>query len=918
LNFWQRRSVTSAVSCPLSQVVSVSYENDGLAADSLSLSLSDSPIDQGDKTTLSGTFTDTGTQNGCTVTIDWNHANPGTDTTTLTLDPGETSFDSDPHTYSDPGNYTIQATVTDGDQSISNTASLTVNRLWPEISVGASIPTAAESQPLSPGEFTLSRMDESDSGLAGAVTVYYTIGAGSSATPGSDYSVSAGTGGTCGVTDGNAWVQFAAESASMTLEVAPLDAGLVGGSKTVTIDLSSSPDDSYVVASDYSSATVTIYDDDLPTVSVAATTATATETGSAGQFTVSLANSVTLDHDLLVPYTLGGTAANGCDYSILPGDVIIPAGQSSATICVSPIDQGIIGGSRTVVLSLGTGSEYNLDTSHGAATVTIEDVATVGMYLTGPIATGTADGQVTLVSNHPAPTGGLTVSVNVPSLSQPLTATIAAGQTSRTLAIPPISGSNHQSEIVSLSQPSGCAYTPDGGASSATITNDTDGTLLLAVYADLPLYAAQAGYNNDPYVVSGYFTIVRGGSLSSSATIDYTESGTAVNGTDYQSLSGSVTMSSNESTATVEIEPTDSQPFSGSKTVTLSLQQPSGGPRDLFICRSTGAVQATASIQAPEGMEVTPREMPFALPAEGGHKTLVFKVRNDRWGKDLVRLRPTCTFRGESAPIEHVYPGTNVIRDRQLLDYQPLDDKGLTFYGAFDKNQNRACSPRNITGWGNRSYYHEGVKGWCLDSGSCTFLDPFKTVDFRQGTATIWIRRDPSHKNENQYRPDPADTWKHPLAEGYGYAELIMGDEGAQSTEASKSGVGLRRWPGWEGQRGYLEATFRAMSNRKYYCQAPFDWTDQWQHLALLWHAGDRRLEIYIDGKLAAKADPGDGEWHTSPWDRGRPGGGSNGGWSLGSSDHGKKFYTLRDEVYIYNRALSAEEIRANMERTRK
>jgi hypothetical protein len=343
-----------------------------------------------------------------------------------------------------------------------------------------------------------------------------------------------------------------------------------------------------------------------------------------------------------------------------------------------------------------------------------------------------------------------------------------------------------------------------------------------------------------------------------------------------------------------------------------------GGPPDMFISQSTGAVKATATVQVPEGMDVTPKEIPFELPAEGGRKTLVFKVHNDRWGKELVRVRPLFTFQGEKEPIEHVYPGTNVIRDEEVLDFKPLDDRGLTFYGGFEKNENRASSPRNITGWGNRSYYHEGVKGWCLDTGSCTFLDPFKTVDCRQGTATIWIRRDPQHKNENQYRPDPTETWKHPLEEGYGYAELIMGDEGAQTMETSKSGAGLRRWPGWEGKRGYLEATFRAMGKRKYYCQAPFDWTDQWQHLALLWHAADRRLEIYVDGKLAAKADPGDEEWHTSPWDRGRPGGGTNGGWSLGSCDHGKKFYTLRDEVYIYNRALSAEEIRANMELTRK
>ncbi|MGD0900487.1 MAG: Ig-like domain-containing protein, partial [Thermoguttaceae bacterium] len=63
---------------------------------------------------LSGRFTDPGAQNGYTVSIDWNSASPGTDTSTMTLEPGETSFAADPHTYASGGIYTIQVTVSDG------------------------------------------------------------------------------------------------------------------------------------------------------------------------------------------------------------------------------------------------------------------------------------------------------------------------------------------------------------------------------------------------------------------------------------------------------------------------------------------------------------------------------------------------------------------------------------------------------------------------------------------------------------------------------------------------------------------------------------------------------------------------------------------------------------------------------------
>ena len=50
--------------------IPVTYTNVGPSE--LVLDLSDSAIETGDETTLSGSFDDPGTQNGCTVAIDWN------------------------------------------------------------------------------------------------------------------------------------------------------------------------------------------------------------------------------------------------------------------------------------------------------------------------------------------------------------------------------------------------------------------------------------------------------------------------------------------------------------------------------------------------------------------------------------------------------------------------------------------------------------------------------------------------------------------------------------------------------------------------------------------------------------------------------------------------------------------------------
>ncbi len=151
--------------------------------------------------------------------------------------------------------------------------------------------------------------------------------------------------------------------------------------------------------------------DDLPTVTLATTVPNATESGSAGKFTVKLANGVTLDHDLLVRYTLGGSAVNGDDYRMFSGDVIIPAGAASATISIKPIDVALANGSQTVVLTLAPSADYHLcnDTAHDQGTVTIKDDAPLAasVYALQPIGSIASDLPIKFViqTNGPAPAG---------------------------------------------------------------------------------------------------------------------------------------------------------------------------------------------------------------------------------------------------------------------------------------------------------------------------------------------------------------------------------------------------------------------------------------------------------------------------------------------------------------------------------
>ena len=99
-----------------------------------------------------------------------------------------------------------------------------------------------------------------------------------------------------------------------------------------------------------------------------AQTADADETSMAtGSFTVSR-GAATLG-DLVVSYTVGGTAVEGETYEALSGTIVIPAGSTSATIPVVPIYSAAVESNVTVVATLAAGTY--LAGTPDSATVTV-------------------------------------------------------------------------------------------------------------------------------------------------------------------------------------------------------------------------------------------------------------------------------------------------------------------------------------------------------------------------------------------------------------------------------------------------------------------------------------------------------------------------------------------------------------------
>ncbi len=221
----------------------------------------------------------------------------------------------------------------------------------PEVTVTATDPDASEDG-TEPGVFTIHRSGPT----SGDLIVSYTVSG--SATSGTDFT-SPGTS-----------VTIPSGSDAVTVTLRPVDDGIIEGSESVVLTIAAGI--SYSLGTP-KTATVTIHDNDFPpVVTVAATTAGAAEEGpTAGIFTFTRSTNNT-SASLTVKFTVSGTATSPDDYPSIGSSVTIPAGSTSATKTVTPVDDTEIEGDETVLVAIVADAAYDIGAA-SSATVTIAE-----------------------------------------------------------------------------------------------------------------------------------------------------------------------------------------------------------------------------------------------------------------------------------------------------------------------------------------------------------------------------------------------------------------------------------------------------------------------------------------------------------------------------------------------------------------
>ncbi len=439
------------------------------------------------------------------------------------------------------------------------------------------------------------------------VTVNYTIAG--TATNGVDYTTLSGS------------VVIPAGQHSASIPVTVIDDKIIEGTETVSLTLrggTTATLGSFTASSTQATATLNIADDDDVAVNKVISitkTADAAEPATNGAFTVSLPAGVTATDAITVNYTVSGTATNGVDYTTLNGAVVIPAGQHSVQVPVTVIDDKIIEGTETVILTVTGGTSANFgnftaSAANNTATVNIADdddvaanklisvtkvsdaaePATNGAYRVSLPAGVTVTEDVTVHYNM---SGTASNGADYTTLNG--TVLIPAGQNSVTVDLKVIDDKiieGDETAILTISAGSSTsfAFTADASAASATITiADDDNISLNKTISVTKTSDAAEPATNGAFSVS----LPAGITATEAITVNYTIAGTATNGVDYTTLNGTVVIPAGQNSVSVPVNVIDDKIIEGTETVILTV---TGGTSASFGSFTASAASASATV----------------------------------------------------------------------------------------------------------------------------------------------------------------------------------------------------------------------------------------------------------------------------------------------------------------------------------
>ena len=468
-----------------------------------------------------------------------------------------------------------------------------------------------------------------------ALVVPYTVASTSTATSGADYVA----------LPGSVTIPIGATSASFN--ITPLDDAESEQTETVTLSIATGA--AFIADASANTITARIVDDDVQTISVIAADANAVEVDRSapgavpnpGTFLVTRTGSTAAA--VTVYYSVAGTALHGVDYDVLPGSVVIPAGQTQAPITIMPRFDNFAEGPETVILALGAGFGYYQLGASSTATVTITDAPTDKPVLEvtaySPIAAEPATNGTFRITAKGGAAGSLTVNytisgtatagsdytiagLNNVTLTGTTTVTLTGGTVISNLTVAVINDAlAEELENITLTLTPSANYSLWSPLSSATM-------LLLDDDQPTVFVDGQVGTGTTDVVSESAtgttlkFFVSRTGSTVNPLTVNYTMGGTATAGVDYTNanLTGSVVIPAGLAGVDISFNTISDSIFEGTESVILQLAPGSyarGGDGKILIADDdTGTQSVGFATSGGAGSEsITSVNIPVTLNA---------------------------------------------------------------------------------------------------------------------------------------------------------------------------------------------------------------------------------------------------------------------------------------------------------------
>ncbi|MCY1015825.1 Calx-beta domain-containing protein [Pyxidicoccus sp. MSG2] len=451
--------------------------------------------------------------------------------------------------------YILSAKAYDASGAVTTSSSIYVYVQSPTVSVSASDATGAEPG-TDIGRFTLTR----SGGVSGQVlTVRY--GLTGTATSGADFTALSGA------------VTMPAGVNSVSVDVLPVDDADVEGKETVVLTVA--PDPTYKLGTT-ASGTVTLLDNELPVVTVSAADSLGAEPGTdTARFSVARTGPTT--SALTVRYALAGTAAE-TDYVALPGTVTIPAGVASANVVLTALDDALVEGKETVILTLLEDAAYQVHTSASATVSLLDDEQ--------PVVTVTATDAEAAEPSNP---GAFTVSRTGPTQASLTVLLAVSGSASSTSDYQPLATSvvipEGAASAVLVVQPADDVLVEGKEAVTVTLVADVSYQLATSTAATVNLFddekpelriTATDSAAGEANANGGLFSVTAVPAPRSDLPISFTVTGTATQGTDYAALTSPLTLPAGVTSVGLPVAPIDDAVKEGSETVVVTLTATAG------------------------------------------------------------------------------------------------------------------------------------------------------------------------------------------------------------------------------------------------------------------------------------------------------------------------------------------------------